>query len=171
MSARIRPIHIYIIILISIFLISGVFLLFTEQKKFLDRINIDGNEYLFNTNLYEVANIPSDNNEKIKNILDKNNKICISFDNSSEFDNAIFAVASFNLVYKLTRYYYTKGVEKTFEVCNQKPLIEFRGPNTGAKENSVRLENEKIIIQGMNKKEVEMATDKLILIVFDVRLS
>jgi hypothetical protein len=159
-----------IIVLVS--LISGIFLLYSQQKRFLNSIKIDGYEYQFNTNLYEVAKVPSDNNEKIKNLLDENKKICISFDNSSETDNAIFAVVSFNIVYKLTRYYLTKeNYIKTFEVCNDSPIIELRGPNTGAKENSVRLKDEKIIIQGMNKKEVEMAADKLILIVFDVRLS
>jgi hypothetical protein len=156
--------------IITIFFIL-IFIFYTQQKRFLNSIKIDGNEYLFNTNLYEVVKIPSENNEKIKNLLDENKKICISFDNSSETDNAIFGVVSFNLVYKLTKYYYTKGELKKFEICNETPLIELRGPNTGAKENSLRFDGEKIIIQGMNKKEIEMAADKLILIVFDVRLS
>ncbi len=170
MAFRVKSFHIFIIFILLF--ISGIFFFYKDQKKILNSIIVDGNEYLFNTNLYEVVKIPSDNNEKIKNILDNSRKICINFDNSSETDNAIFAVVSFNIVYKLTRYYLTKeNYTKTFEVCNETPVIELRGPNTGAKENSVRLKDEKIIIQGMNKKDIEMAADKLILIVFDVRLS
>jgi len=168
MPFKIKPIYIFIIFFVLS--VSSILFFYKEQKKFLNSIIVEGNEYIFNTNLYEVVNVPSDNDEKIKDIVDKNNKICIKFDNSSETDNAIFAKVSFNMVFKLTKYYYTRGELKKFEVCNEAPIIELVGPNTGAEENSLRLVGEKIIIQGRDKKEIEMAADKLVLIVFDVKL-
>ncbi|MEM7816444.1 MAG: hypothetical protein QXZ20_00860 [Candidatus Aenigmatarchaeota archaeon] len=135
----------------------------------LKEITINGTPYEFNTNLYEVIKIPSEGDDDIKSIFDKNYKICIEFDNSSIEDSSIFFVSSFNIVYKTILYYKSRGMKKKIEVCDEEPKIELKGPNTGASETSIRLMNKTILVQGTTTKNLEMAADKLILIIFGIK--
>ncbi|MBU5678508.1 MAG: hypothetical protein QXJ96_03020 [Candidatus Aenigmatarchaeota archaeon] len=163
-----------ILALVSVFLILIVFFSYIisvekPSKNELKEITINGVKYEFNTNLYEVIGVPAKNEEEIKNIFDESYKICIKFDNSSEEDNSIFFVSSFNIVYKTIRYYTSRGMEKKIEVCDEEPKIELKGPNTGASETSIRLMNKTILVQGTTTKNLEMAADKLILIIFGIK--
>lgn len=138
-------------------------------EKELKEIMVNGTLYIFNTNLYETIKVQSDSENEIKNIFERSAKLCINFDNSSSEDNSAFLISSFNIVYKILRYYNSRGMEKKIEVCNEEPKIELRGPNTGAIETSVRLVNRTIIVQGTTAKKLEMAADKLILIIFGIK--
>lgn len=140
-----------------------------KSEKEVKELTINRVRYVFNTNLYEAIRIPSSDDNKIKNIFEENNKICVKLDNSSQEDSAIFFVVSFNIVHKILTYYISNGVEKKIEVCNEKPNIELRGPNTGAKETSVKLINNTILVQGTTPKNLELAGDKLILIVLGIK--
>ncbi|MEM7826654.1 MAG: hypothetical protein QXQ40_00320 [Candidatus Aenigmatarchaeota archaeon] len=137
-------------------------------QRNLTKIDVDGQTYQFNTNLYDSIKIYADNESKIKSLFDESERICITFDNSSHEDNSLFAVIAYNIVFRATRYYSIRGIEKEFSVCNQEPKIELRGPNTGAKENSVLLMNRTIIIQGKTSKDLEKAGDKLSLIILGI---
>lgn len=157
---------VFLILIIIIFSLS--FFANTNSKE-LKKITIEGVPYEFNTNLYEVIRVPADSEDKIKSIFERSYKICIKFDNSSEEDNPIFFVSSFNIVYKTIRYYTSRGIEKKIEVCEEEPKIELKGPNTGASETSIRLINNTILVQGTTPKNLEMAADKLILIIFGIK--
>ena len=165
---------IFVILIILVVIFSFAFLNYNISEKRSETnevrtITVNGVSYIFNTNLREVIKIPAANETEIKNIFDRSERICITFDNSSREDNAAFMVASFNTVYKTIVYYKSKGMEKKIEACDDTPRIEFRGPNTGARGTAVSLlDSNTILVQGITAKDVEKAADRLILIIFGI---
>lgn len=146
-----------------------------SQKKELKYMKIGDEEYFFNTNLYDTIKYPVNNPGGIKNTFDNSEVMCIVFDETSEQDNAYFAVVSYNIVFKITRYYTVMGKDFGFSVCNgynlsdlKTPFVTLKGPETGATENSITLNGNEIILQGMNSTNLQQAGDRLVLAVFGI---
>lgn len=145
----------------------------STHPKNVTALNLSGEVYAFNTNLVDSIKVNSSNDEAIKNLFDSSKSVCIIFQDSDE-DNGYFAVISYNIVFKLTRYYSNLGEAKSFTACNLSNLssdatIELRGPATGANQNSVMLDENNVIVQGTTSKDMEKAGDKLLLIVFGIK--
>ncbi len=136
-------------------------------QKDLRSITINGQTYPFDYNLFKIIEINATNTKEIKSLIDEYPKICLEFNESSQ-DKKYFAVGGFNLVFRITRLYILEGIKKNVTVCNEEPKIVFLGPNTGAKETSVSLVNNTIIVQGTTPDNFEMAVDRLSLIVLGV---
>jgi len=145
-----------------------------EEQKNITSIEIDNQIYQFNTNLYESDKIKCNDEYGVKSLFDSSHKFCIAFDNSSQTDNSYCTVVSYNLVFKITRYYTLSNRTVNFSVCSpeeQRDLtIWLKGPNTGADETSVMLTDSTITVQGTDFNNLEMAGDNLILIIFGVKL-
>lgn len=146
-----------------------------------------GNQiYSFSYDIRESVKVKSSDEAKMSGFLAKTNKLTIIFNSTSEEDNAAFQVAVFNLASKLPTYYsyegkllridvlyynadgylYNKTKERASLPENAKILL--LGPNTGAKETSVSLDGNSIILQGVTKKGVGLAGDKLALIAMNI---
>jgi len=132
-------------------------------------LNVSGYEFVFTTNPKEAMRFPSEGEEEIKLLFDRAELVCFDFINQSEEDNAYFAKIGFNLVFKLTRYYSLLGVRKGFKVCKEEPKILMLGPNSGASRNGIRLENATVVVEATSYKALELAGDKLALIVMGVK--
>ena len=147
----------------------------TSHETELNQLNIGGQEYVFSTNLYDSINYPVNSPGGIKNLFDSSDTACIMFNESSEQDNAYFAVVSYNMVFKISRFYANMGREFGFSVCNNdslaagdSPVILLKGPDTGAAANSITLNGSTITLQGMNYTNLQQAGDRLVLAVFGI---
>lgn len=146
-----------------------------------------GNQiYSFSYDIRESVKIKSSNEAEIRSLLEKTNKLTIIFNSTSEEDNAAFQVAVFNLASKLPTYYsyegkllridvlyygadgnlYNKTKERASLPENTKILL--LGPNTDAKETSISLDGNNIVLQGVTKKGVGLAGDKLALVAMGI---
>lgn len=146
-----------------------------------------GNQvYSFSYDIRESVKIKSDNETEIRNTIANSNRASIIFNSTSDSDNAIFQAVVFNIAAKLPTYfsyegkllhidafYYgedghlrNKSNERVALPVNTK--IFLLGPNTGAKDVSVSLMGNTIILQGTSPKNLVLAGDKLALIVMDV---
>lgn len=147
----------------------------SAQKKELKYMKIGDEEYFFNSNLYDSIKYPISDASGIKSAFDNSDVMCIVFDETSEQDNAYFAVVSYNIVFKITRHYTLLGKEFGFSVCNgynlsdiRTPFVTLKGPETGASENSITLNGNEIIVQGLNSTKLQEAGDRLVLAVFGI---
>lgn len=146
------------------------------SQKNLTSLVIDGQEYLFSTNLYDAIKIPVKNETEIKSLFESYDEVCIIFNGSSEQDNAYFSAVLYNDAFKIVRYYTLQGRSFGMPSCNEYnaseiiiPILLIKGPNTGATENSITLNGTNIIImQGTDAKGIKMVGDKLALIVLGI---
>ncbi len=135
-------------------------------KKDMRSITINNQTYAFNYNLFDIIKINVTDEEEIKSLIDESKRICIDFENSTQ-DSDYFAVGGFNLVFRITRFYYLEGEQKDVKVCKEEPKIFFVGPST-ANETIVRLVNKTIIVEGTTPDKFEMAVDRLSLVVLGI---
>lgn len=168
---RIVPVLVIIAALSIAIMSSGC----ASQKKELKYLKIGEEEYFFNSNLYDAIKYPVSNPEGIKSAFDDSEIMCIVFDESSGQDNAYFAVVSYNIVFKITRHYTNMGKDFGFSVCNgynlsdlRTPFVTLKGPETGATENSITLNGNEIVLQGLNSTKLQEAGDRLVLAVFGI---
>jgi hypothetical protein len=157
---------------IAIVIVSSGCLFFTDQKN-ITEISLYGQDYKFSHNIVDSLKVSSNNQSGIKEIFDNCTSACVMFNGSSEVDNSYFAVVGYNVIWKLQAYYTNFNSPKIIYVCNETNdtsdvVIEFRGPNTGARETSVNLESNHIIVQGTSSINIEKAGDKLVLSIFGI---
>jgi hypothetical protein len=147
----------------------------TSGTKNLTVLRMENQDYVFPENLYDSIKIPVNNESGIKELFDSYDAVCIIFDGSSGQDNAYFTVVLHNFVFKATRHYALNGKEMQFPACNEYnqsdiivPMLVLKGPNTGATENSLTLNGTTITLQGTNSSGIQMAGDKLALVILGV---
>lgn len=164
---------------IVVILVSGC----VQQNPY--KKNFAGTELNFRANLLEAENIPVYPNEQaIKNVLlnPKINKVKIAFV-PNEDENGFYAVAGFELAYKLTevyKYYFrevlpfeTLQINSTQEASasESEPIIVMLGPNTGANKTAVTVQGSLVVAEGKDFSEIgrrytdlDLAVDKILLI-------
>jgi hypothetical protein len=151
--------------------------------------------YEFSYNIKETVQIPVNNADAIKELMDNNEVYAFVFDGSDETDNGRFRVAVINIVTKLTIYYnyeryppLTSDNFRAFYFINNGsgtvwydsndqviqapvfsgPVIWFKGPNTGANETSVRVNGNIIYVSGSTGRDIERAADRFVLAIFGI---
>lgn len=178
------------IILIAILSIAFVAACLEEQKDPILYIQVSGHgAYEFTNNVRESIEVPVNDPQTVKALIDNSKKIVIVFDGSDEEDNARFQVSILNTIFKLQDYYAHEGkllddfdsyyyigdrwYNKTNDFVDELHLesdtvLWFKGPNTGAEETSVKIDRNVIFIEGKTGKGIELAADRFILAVFGV---
>ncbi len=160
------------------------------QEQPLKEIVIPGQEaiYVFTYDIRESIKAASDNEKTIRSLFVDSVSMNIVYDGSSNQDNAYFIVALTNIGNKLRPYmantgrfvkfdyYYYIGdywYNSTDDIVDKPnltgPTLMLKGPETGATETSVRLnDNNTVVVQGTSYRNLTLAADKLSLIIFDV---
>ena len=142
--------------------------------------------YTFSYDIRESLGVPAENAAEIIETTSRNERVIFVFNGSSEKDNALFAVTSFNIVSKLDQYFYNEGASVYFDVYYlvndtwynktkgvQTPdlsgtVIWLKGPDTGAQRTSVYMKDGYIFVEGTDEKGVVLAGDRLVLLVMGV---
>lgn len=159
-----------ILLVLALVILSGC-----AQKNELMQLKINGENYDFSEDIRQSIKIPVQNVSEIYSML-KNQNIVIAFNGSSGKDNGYFAVAAYNLVFKMSKYRAQEGMPANFSsavfenltVQKDDTVIIFKGPNTGASENSVSLAGNIIVVQGMTYKNITLASDRLSLLMLGI---
>lgn len=183
-----RAMRDYKIIKTAIFILSIVAISACVQQQAITEIYVPGHGnqiYAFSYDIRESVKVAADNETAIRNLLANSNRLTILFNGTSDEDNAVFQVLVFNIAAKLPTYYsyegrlvaidalyysddglYNKSKERVSLPETTKILL--LGPNTGAKKTAVNLNGNTITVQGMTKKDVVLAGDKLALIAMNI---
>ncbi len=160
------------------------------QEQPLKEIVIPGQEavYVFTYDIRESIKVASDNEKNIRSLFVDSASMNIVYDGSSNQDNAYFRVALINIGEKLRPYmantgrfvefnyyyyigdYWYNSTDDIIDMPNTTmATLILKGPETGATETSVRLQdNNTIALQGTSYRNLTLAADKLSLIIFDV---
>ena len=172
----------------SLLLLALIFLVACAQQEvkeiLIPRHNVI---YTFSYDIRESLGVPAENAAEIIETTSRNNRVIFVFNGSSEKDNALFAVTSFNIVSKLDQYFYNEGASvyfdvyylvndtwynKTKEVQQNLDLsgtvVWLKGPDTGAQRTVVYMKDGYIFVEGADEKGVVLAGDRLVLLVMGV---
>ncbi len=164
---------------LAVFIILLVFFsgCVSEKREPLLQLDLEGEKYDFSGDVRETINkIPVERPGEIYDLM-KSDKFIITFNGSSGADNGYFAVAAYNLVFKASKYrahifrpanFTTMLLDDLAYEGNETTIIWFRGPETGATENSVFHNGNMITVQGTNYNNLTMASDRLALIVLGI---
>ena len=172
------------ILLVIVLLISGC----VQQQQPVTEVTIPGHPtYTFSNPIDEALKYPVGNEIEIVRSILKSKELNIVFNGSSAEDDAYFQAVLYNIVTKLQTFFVYQGsilrVQTFYFIGDQwynltsnttAPDIEgltiwIRGPNTGATENSIKLENSTIYIQGLTYKNLTLAGDRLVLAALGVQ--
>jgi len=141
--------------------------------------------YQFSYDIRESVSVKAEAEQQIRGLLINSSKLSIIFNSSAE-DNVVFQVVVFNIAAKLPTYFsyegkllhidafyykedgylYNKSEERVEMPSNARIML--LGPNTGAEETSVSLDGNTVILQGVTRKDIVLAGDKLALIVMGI---
>ena len=142
--------------------------------------------YTFSHDIRESLGVPVENSAEIIDTMSRNTRVIFVFNGSSEKDNALFAVTSFNVVSKLDQYFYNEGTPVYFDVYYlvndtwynktkgvQAPdlrgtVLWLKGPETGAQRTSVYTKDGYIFVEGTDEKGVVLSGDRLVLLVMGI---
>lgn len=148
-------------------------------------------EYSFSGDVREALNIGVNNTEQIAWNLNSPKKINVVFDGLSPNDNGYFQVTLFNMFSKLDTYWQSNNIDTPvkekfyylgnpdgdwFDATGNKttrpnfdyPVLWLTGPNTGAKETSIKFEGGPIYLSGTSAKSLNMVGDRLALIAMGI---
>jgi len=183
---------------IVIFSMIAVLVLVSGCAQSSTSIKLPGHDdqiYEFSYDVKETLQIPVNNPDVVKQIMDSNSVYTFVFDGSNEADNGRFRVAIINIVTKLKIYYsYEKNItmgsdsfyafyflenetgRQWYKSENETvpapvflgPVIWFKGPSTDANETSVHVNGNFIYINGATGRGIERAADRFVLAVFGV---
>ena len=169
---------------ILLFIILLVFISGCVQQTEIREITIPGHAnqvYVFSFDIRESIKVKAPDEAAVRNLL-RTDSINILYNGTNEQDLAYFNVALFNIREKLRTFYTYDGILLKFypfyytanELVNfsnasiSNPTIEIRGPNTGATETSVTINNATVLVQGTSSRNLQLAADRLVLAVFDI---
>lgn len=141
--------------------------------------------YSFSYDIRESVVVPAGDEAQIRNLLANSSRLSIIFNSTNGQDNAVFEVVVFNIAAKLPTYYSYEGkllridafyyaedglynASKEPDVLPNNTKLMLLGPNTGAKETSVKMSGDTITVQGTTQKNLILAGDKLALIVMGI---
>jgi hypothetical protein len=166
-------------VLAVIILVSGC----VQQQELREiRISGQGNQvYVFSYDIRESVKIKASNETSIRSLL-RTDSINILYNGTNEQDLAYFNVALFNIREKLRTFYTYNGILLKFypfyytadslvnfsNASISNPTIEIRGPNTGATETSVTVNEKAVLVQGTASRNLQLAADRLVLVVFGI---
>ena len=171
------------VLLFSIIFVSACI----EQPREIKEITIPGHGsqvYTFSNDIKTASKVFANDEQSIRNIFLQNERIMLIFDGSSQQDNAYFTVVATNLG-KIQTYLAYEGRIFSFEPIYfidekwydrtgteiLKPELNnslwLKGPSTGANGTSVTVEGNTIYLQGTDYKNLTLAADKLVLVVFN----
>ncbi len=143
-----------------------------KKDEKITEITIKGQSYVFSEDIWETLKVPTGSWTKINHILN-DSEIQVVFDGTTT-DNSYFAVVGYNIAFKLSRFRAWELREINFTTATldnaifDKPTVYMKGPNTGANETSVTIDNQTVIVQGTDFKNLTMAGDRLVLVVFEI---
>lgn len=148
------------------------------------QMNFAGNDIVFRANLLKAREIrvyPDEQALKQLLLSPDIEKIKIAFVSNDE-ENGFFAVASYELGFKLTKaytFYYQKNpvfestpINSTAELKPSKtePILFLLGPKTGANQTAVTVKDNLVVLEGKDFSEInrrytdlDLAVDKLLL--------
>lgn len=148
------------------------------QQQSVTSVTIDNVEYQFSNDIRKALMVPVNDKVLLRQILLGSRNIDVIFDCSAPDELPSFSVAAHNAVSAIQNYFvYSQGRFASFDTyCFkgdqwynstngeiEKPelgvTLWFKGQKTGASGTSVLLENNTIIIQGTNHKNLTLATD------------
>ncbi|MBI2578654.1 MAG: hypothetical protein HYW26_03010 [Candidatus Aenigmarchaeota archaeon] len=170
--------------LFSVLLVSGC----VQQQREIKEITIPGHPqiYSFSNDLREVLKVPVSGKADMQILFLQSSSIDIVFNGTSTQDNAYFRVVLIDMITKMQAYASNEGKQLTFRSYYfvdskwynstngeiEKPglgtAIWLKGPETGAEETSVRADESIITVQGTSYKNLTLAGDRLVLVVFGI---
>lgn len=170
---------VFIAACVIIALVAYYFLTMPPDFGPITHIQLNGQEYVFSYDIRDEWKVPIKNPVEIYNLLSNSGRMLVVFNDTNQSglfaDNPAIQVTGYNVVYKIVQYATYKG--KLIDMTNVQPLsnvtlerltipaILLLGPNTGAKETSVSLMGDKIIVvQGTTLKDFRMAGDRLVML-------
>jgi hypothetical protein len=139
-------------------------------------------QYNFKADVRDIAEVPVAGKLGIQELLFSSSRLNILFESQPD-DNPGFALASFAFTNKLAIYNLQvlgRVIEvQGYDTANQTYLDELnfssrtgldiilKGPNTGAEDTSVRLQDRAIVVQGNSTASLELAGERLALIMLE----
>ena len=171
-------------ILVIVILAAGCI----QQEKPVTELKISGHPqiYSFSSDLREALKVPATGQMEMQTMFSSSDRIDIVFNGTSTQDNAYFRVVLINIVSKLQTYSVNEGKILEFDTYYfvdgvwynatnneiEKPdfgaAIWLKGPDTGATETSVRIEGNIVTVPGTFYKNLTLAGDKFVLVVFGI---
>ena len=177
-------------VLIAVIFVAGCV---SQPPKPITEISIPGQNiiYAFNNDVRESILVKSGSQSEIRNLFFTENELNIVFNCTDQADNGMFRAALIDFTTKVPVYlayqgkslkinsfyfmdegngtqWYNQTGDPVPEPSFSGIVLWLKGPATGATENSVILSNNTIIIQGLNRTGLSLASDKLTLIVFGI---
>lgn len=159
-----------------------------QPEKPLTELRIAGHPqiYSFSYDLRESLKVPVQNKLEIQQLFSAADRVSFVWNGTSRQDNSYFKVVLINIYSKLSTYTVNEGKLMRFDFYyfvndtwynatdNEIPkpavgtAIWLRGPETGADGTSVRLDGDVITLQGTSYKDLVLAGDRLVLVVFGI---
>ncbi len=174
--------------LVIVLIVSVIVSACIQQQQEIKELRIPGHPqiYSFSNDLRETLKVPVHGKAEIQRLFLTSDSIDVVFNGTSTKDNAYFTIVALNTVSKLQTYSFNEGKALNFrsfyfvegkwynstnEEIDEPQLgttIWMKGPETGANETSVSVEENIITIQGTSYKGLTLAGDRLVLIAFGV---
>ncbi len=172
----------FVIAVFAVIAVTGC----VQQPQPITNITIDGVDYSFTNDVREALKVPVNDRFQIQQLMIYSKNISVIFDCSIPEEKPSIAVAAHNAVSTIQNYLVSHGTFARFPVycfvgeqwydatdnSTAKPVLGttlwFKGPKTGANETSVLAENNTIVIQGTDYKNLTLATDAFSLTVLGV---
>ncbi len=174
--------------LIAIVLAAGC----VQQEQPITEISIPGHAqiYTFSNDIRQSILVKAENEQEIHSLFQNERHVNIVFNGTDELDNGMFRIALIDINAKIPFYFASQGKGTTIDVYyfisdnvtqwynfRSEPIPEpelsgltlwLRGPATGATETSITLQGKTVLLQGTSQKNLSLAADKLVLIVFGI---
>ncbi|MBI4170158.1 MAG: hypothetical protein HY514_00550 [Candidatus Aenigmarchaeota archaeon] len=174
--------------LIAVVLVAGC----VQQDLPITEITIPGHTqiYTFNNDIRQSILVKAESEPEIFTLFQNERHLNIVFNGTDELDNGMFRIVLIDINAKIPFYFASQGKGTTIDVYyfisdngtqwynfRSEPIPEpalkgltlwLKGPATGATETSITLQDKTVLLQGTSQKNLSLAADKLVLIVFDI---
>jgi hypothetical protein len=181
-----------VILLVLIALGMGCVQQTPQNSTEITEITLPGHPtYVFSNDVRTALKYNTSFEDDIGHAIRQSGHLNIIFNGSSTEDDAYFSVVLYNVIEKIQTFFVYEGglmkVDTYYSINNTwysagndtipyanitalaSPIIEIRGPHTGALENSITFNGRRILIQGQSYGNLTLAGDKLALIVMGVK--
>lgn len=166
-------IYLLILAIVAAIVVAGC----VQQPQPITNITIDGVDYSFANDVREALKVPVNDRFQIQQLMIYSKNISVIFDCSIPEEKPTISVVAYNAVSTIQNYLISHGTFAYFNTycfiddqwydardnSTTKPslgaTIWFKGPKTGANRTSVLIENNTVVIQGTDHKNMTLATD------------
>lgn len=179
----------YAILVIALVFIAGCV---QQQEQPITEISVPGHGqvYTFANDIRQSIKVRAESAQEIRDLFRSERHWNIVFNGSDEKDNGAFRVALIDITSKVPFYFAYEGKTTTIDTyyflsengtqwynATAAPIAEpqlpgltlwLKGPATGAAGTSVTLQNKTVLLQGTSQKNLSLAADRLVLIVFGI---